>query len=242
MSGTNQNWMNMSMAGPIFLTLLVFMVPGVYAADDLFGMGGTSGVGYYKGDYVSDTIPSSLEAGSSYPVVISFQNNGMVSWEWGVEKFGLLYQGLQSSITVDPVFSPIPAGMKVATQEEISFPFVLTPPDKPGEYELSFSMSTRKGEDKYTPFPNGFTKKIIVIPKEGVSSGNVGSIIIQSNPTGAMVSMGSEEKGKTPLTLPDLNPAQYEITVSHPDYGRKWAQVRVEPGSVSRVTVDLTTS
>jgi len=53
MSGTNQNWMNMSMAGPIFLTLLVFMVPGVYAADDLFGMGGTSGVGYYKGDYVS---------------------------------------------------------------------------------------------------------------------------------------------------------------------------------------------
>jgi hypothetical protein len=32
------------------------------------------------------------------------------------------------------------------------------------------------------------------------------------------------------------------ITVSHPDYGRKWAQVRVEPGSVSRVTVDLTTS
>jgi len=242
MSGTNQNWMNMSMTGPIFLTLLVFMVPGVYAADDLFGMGGTSGVGYYKGDYVSDTIPSSLEAGSSYPVVISFQNNGMVSWEWGVEKFGLLYQGLQSSITVDPVFSPIPAGMKVATQEEISFPFVLTPPDKPGEYELSFSMSTRKGEDKYTPFPNGFTKKIIVIPKEGVSSGNVGSIIIQSNPTGAMVSMGSEEKGKTPLTLPDLNPAQYEITVSHPDYGRKWAQVRVEPGSVSRVTVDLTTS
>jgi len=242
MSGTNQNWMNMSMAGPIFLTLLVFMVPGVYAADDLFGMGGTSGVGYYKGDYVSDTIPSSLEAGSSYPVVISFQNNGMVSWEWGVEKFGLLYQGLQSSITVDPVFSPIPAGMKVATQEEISFPFVLTPPDKPGEYELSFSMSTRKGEDKYTPFPNGFTKKIIVIPKEGVSSGNVGSIIIQSNPTGAMVSMGSEEKGKTPLTLPDLNPAQYEITVSHADYGRKWAHVRVEPGSVSRVTVDLTTS
>ena len=242
MNRSRMNRMKMSMAFVICLTFVVSAFSVTGAADDIFGTGGTSGVGYYKGDHSSDTIPSSLEAGSSYPVVISFRNNGMVSWEWGVEKFGLLYQGLQSSITVDPVFSPIPAGMKVATQEEISFPFVLTPPDKPGEYELSFSMSTRKGEDKYTPFPNGFTRKIIVIPKEGVSSGNVGSIIIHSNPSGAMVSMGTEEKGITPLTLPDLNPAQYEITISHPDYDRKWAQVQVEPGSVSRVTVDLTST
>jgi len=223
----------------VLLSLLNFSYY-VSGADDPYTSGGTSGVGYYMGEYVSDTIPSSLEAGSSYPVVITFRNNGMVSWEWGVEKFGLLYQGLQSSISVDPVFSPIPEGMKVATQEVSSFPFTLTPPDKPGEYELSFSMSTRKGEDRYTPFPNGFSKKITVIPKEGVSSGSVGSIIIQSTPSGALVRMGNEDKGFTPLTLPDLNPAQYEISVSHPDYSSKWTQVMVEPGAVSRVQIDLT--
>ena len=242
MGGTDKGCLYRLLALTISFILLVQVVSPAFGADDIFGSQGTSVVGYYKGDHRSDTIPSTMEAGSSYPVVISFQNNGMVSWEWGVEKFGLLYQGLQSSITVDPVFSPIPQGVKVAIQEEISFPFVLTPPEKPGEYELSFSMSTRKGEDKYTPFPNGFTKKITVIPKEGVSSGRVGSIIIHSNPSGAVVRMGSEEKGKTPLTLPDLNPAKYEITISHPDYDNKWTLVQVEPGSVSRVTVDLTSS
>lgn len=198
------------------------------------------GIGYYKAEYVSDTIPAMLEAETVYPVVITFQNRGMVSWEWGVEKFGLLYQGLQSSIQVDPIFSPIPEGDKIATQETVSFPFRLTPPEKPGEYDMSFSMSTRKGEARYEPFPSSFTKRIIVIPKEGVSSGDVGSIIIRSEPIGASVSMGNEQKGATPLTLPDLNPAVYEITVSHPDFSPKWTKVEVKPGSVSRVFVDLT--
>lgn len=201
----------------------------------------SSNVGYYMGEYVSDTIPSSIEAGSTYPITITYRNAGMVSWEWGVEKFGLLYQGLQSSIEVEPVFSQIPSDIKVETQEDFSFPFTLTPPEKPGEYDLSFSMSTRKGDNKYTPFSNGFTKKITVIPKEGVSSGDVGSIIVDSNPSKATVQMGGEEKGITPLTLPDLNPAKYEITITHLDYPTKWTQVQVEAGSVSRVTVDLTT-
>ena len=242
MGGTDKGCLYRLLALIVSIILLVQAVPLVCGADDIFGSQGTSAVGYYKGDHRSDTIPSTMEAGSSYSVVISFQNNGMVSWEWGVEKFGLLYQGLQSSIAVDPVFSPIPQGVKVAIQEEISFPFVLTPPEKPGEYELSFAMSTRKGEDKYIPFPNGFTKKITVIPKEGVSSGKLGSIIIHSSPSGAVVRIGSEEKGKTPLTLPDLNPAANEITISHQDYDNKWTHVQVEPGSVSRVTVDLTSS
>ncbi|MDD1723657.1 MAG: PEGA domain-containing protein, partial [Methanospirillum sp.] len=198
-----------------------------------------AGVGYYKAEYISDTIPLSLEAGSTYPVVITFRNTGMVSWEWGVEKFGLLYQGLQSSIIVDPIFSPIPQGVKVASQREISFPLTLTPPDKPGEYELSFSMSTRKGETRYEPFADSFTKTIQIIPKEGVSSGSVGSIIINSVPDGAVVRMGSEEKGKTPLTFPDLNPATYELTIKHPDFPSKWTKVQVQAGSVTRVDVNL---
>lgn len=220
------------------IVLICLLVSSSCIADNPFNPLESTGVGYYKAEYISDTIPLSLEAGSTYPVVITFRNTGMVSWEWGVEKFGLLYQGLQSSIEVDPIFSPI-QGVKIPSQGEISFPLTLTPPEKPGEYELSFSMSTRKGETRYEPFAESFTKKIQVIPKDGVSSGSVGSIIINSIPDGAMVRMGSEEKGKTPLTLPDLNPATYEVTITHPDFPSKWTKVQVQAGSVTRVDVNL---
>ena len=221
----------------ILSVLLLFQV--VCSAENPYNSGIVSGIGYYKAECLSDSIPSSLEAGRSYPVNITFRNSGMVSWEWGVEKFGMLYQGLQSSISVDPIFSPIPENIKITSQNEISFPIILTPPEKPGEYELSFSMAIKKGEEKYTPFADGFTKKIQVIPKEGVSSGTLGSIIVSSEPVGAKVLLGSEDKGKTPLTLPDLNPAFYEITISHPEYPSKWVKVSVQPGSVSRITVNL---
>jgi len=227
----------------IYLTLTVVLLCQICCVSDpINSLNSVSGIGYYKAVYVSDTIPSSLEAGSSYPVTITFQNTGMVSWEWGVEKFGMLYQGLQSSINVDPIFSPVPAGTKILTQSEISFPLTLTPPEKPGEYDLSFSMAVRKGEGRYEPFSDSFTKRVYVMPVEGVSSGSMGSIVISSEPAGATVLMGGEEKGKTPLTLPDLNPASYEITVSHPDYTSKYVKTTVQPGSVSRVTMNLTDS
>lgn len=238
--GNMRVWMNRVIVLLLCLPFLFIFVSSVSAAENPYDAMGATGIGYYKGDYASDTIPSLLESGTSYPAVITFRNNGMISWEWGVEKYGMLYQGLQSSIAVDPVFSPIPEGIKVPAHEEISFPIILTPPDKPGEYELSFSMSTRKGEDKYAPFSNGFSKQITVIPKEGVSSGTFGSIVIHSTPSGATVQMGGEKRGPTPLTLPDLSPATYEITISHPDYSSQWTLVQVRPGSVSRVTADLT--
>jgi hypothetical protein len=224
----------------IFTSLLLCQIFSV--ADDTYNLNAASGIGYYKAVYMNDTIPSTIDAGTTYPVSVTFLNNGMVSWEWGVEKFGMLYQGLQSSIEVQPVFSQIPEGTKVLFQSEYTFPLTLIPPEKPGEYNISFSMALRKGEDKYEPFPNGFTKKVYVIPKEGVSTGSLGSIIITSYPSGAVVLMGSEEKGTTPITLPDLNPASYEITISHPDYPKKWLKVKVEAGSVNRVSTNLTTS
>jgi hypothetical protein len=225
----------------IYLTFtLILLCQICCVSDTISSLSSVSGVGYYKATYVSDTIPSSLETGTSYPVTITFQNSGMVSWEWGVEKFGMLYQGLQSSISVDPVFSPVSAGTKILTQSEISFPLTLTPPEKPGEYDLSFSMAIRKGEGRYEPFSDSFTKRVYVMPVEGVSSGSVGSIIISSEPAGATVFLGGDEKGKTPLILPDLNPASYEITVSHPNYTSKYTKATVQPGSVSRITMNLT--
>lgn len=218
-----------------FFSLQVF--PSV-CADTQYG---TIDVSYYKGQWANDTIPEMLEAGKTYPITITFRNSGMVSWDWGVEKFGLLYQGLQSSIQVDPVFSRLDRGIEIKPGEEITFPLTLTPPDKPGEYTLSFSMATLKGES-YNTFPETFSRTLRVIPVAGISSGSVGSISISSIPTGSEVLIGGDVRGKTPLTIPDLVPATYDVGVAAPDYKMKMTQVTVEAGSVSSLRVDLTTS
>ncbi len=201
--------------------------------------GGSIDVSYYKGEHGNDSIPDMIEAGKSYPVTITFRNTGMVSWDWGVEKFGLLYQGLQSSIQVDPVFSRLGKDIETKPGDEITFPLTLIPPDKPGDYTISFSMATLKGES-YNTFPETFSKTVKVISQDGISSGSVGSIIVSSIPTGSQVLIGGDVRGSTPLTIPDLMPATYDLSVTSPEYKTKAVQVKVEPGSVSRLRVDLT--
>lgn len=226
----------------VLFLVCVLLFPGLFpvSADTPFTPG-SIGVGYYQGTCTGDTIPDILEAGREYTVTITYMNRGLVSWQYDVEKFGLLYEGLQSSIRVDPVFSPLDPGVEIPSRGDITFLLTLQPPEKPGEYTLSFSMATRKGTE-YTTFPSSFSKTITVIPEGGISSPEYGSIIIESIPPKAEVKMGESVRGSTPLTLPDLNPATYQITITHPDHRPKWKEVTVEPGSVTRITVDLTTT
>lgn len=202
---------------------------------------GSIDVSYYKGEHVNDTIPGMLEAGKTYPVTITFRNSGMVSWGWGVEKFGLLYQGLQSSILVDPEFSAINPGNEIKSGEEITFALILTPPERPGNYTISFSMATVKGKE-YITFPETFSRSVQVISQDGISSGTVGSIVVESIPPGSEIFIGGDKRGITPLTIPDLSPATYDIRVSSPEYKAKFIQVKVEAGSVSRISVDMAMS
>ncbi|MFH0967333.1 MAG: PEGA domain-containing protein, partial [Methanobacteriota archaeon] len=202
---------------------------------------GSIEVSYYKGEHINDTIPGMLEAGKSYPVTITFRNAGMVSWDWGVEKFGLLYQGLQSSILVEPAFSRLDPGALIKSGGDITFPLILTPPEKPGNYTISFSMATMKGKD-YISFPDTFSRTVQVISEDGISSGSVGSIIIESVPSGSEVLIGGDKRGITPLTIPDLSPATYEMTLTAPEYKSKFITVKVESGSVSRISADMAMS
>ena len=217
-------------AGVTALALLLLFSPSVAGVDPYSPIP----VSYYQAERVNDTIPGMLEAGQTYPATITFRNTGMVSWNWGVEKFGMLYQGLQSSIGVDPEFSRLVPGRDIDPGSEITFPLVLTPPEKPGDYTLSFSMATLKGEE-YVTFAESSSRVVTVISQSGISSGSVGSIIVTSDPSGAEVSVGGDRRGVTPLTIPDLSPAVYELTVSSPEYRSKVIRVTVEAGSVSRL-------
>jgi len=233
---TGYTWRGSIFCASVLIFVLGMLVPVM--ADTPIG---SIDVSYYKGEHTNDSIPDMIEAGKSYPVTITFRNTGMVSWDWGVEKFGLLYQGLQSSIQVDPVFSRLGKDTETKPGGEITFPLTLTPPDKPGDYTISFSMATLKGES-YNTFPETFSKTVKVISQDGISSGAVGSIIVSSIPTDSQVLIGGDIRGKTPLTIPDLMPATYDLSVASPEYKTKAVQVKVEPGSVSRLRVDLTSS
>ncbi|HWQ64360.1 MAG TPA: protein kinase [Methanospirillum sp.] len=225
----------------ILACVVLFVVLGVLMPSLADAVPASIDVSYYKGEHSNDTIPDMIEAGQTYPVTVTFRNTGMVSWDWGVEKFGLLYQGLQSSILVDPIFSRLGKDTETKPGDEITFPLILTPPEKPGDYTISFSMATLKG-DSYNTFPETFSKTVKVISEDGISSGSVGSIIVSSIPTGSQVLIGGDVRGKTPLTIPDLRPAMYDLSVASPDYKTKAVQVTVEAGSVSRLRVDLTSS
>jgi len=218
----------------LIAAVLVFLIPPV-CADSGYG---SIDISYYKAQHMNDTIPEMVEAGRTYPVTITFRNSGMVSWEWGVEKFGMLYQGLQSSIIVDPEFSRLQPGVEIKSGDEVTFPLILTPPEKPGDHTFSFSMATVKGEN-YNTFPDTFSKTVRVISQDGISSGSVGSIIITSVPTGAEVFIGGDKRGETPLTIPDLNPASYEVSIAAPEFQTKVIDVKVEAGSVSRLYADM---
>ncbi|PWR71000.1 protein kinase domain-containing protein [Methanospirillum lacunae] len=225
----------------ILACVVLFVVLGILMLSLVDAAPASIDVSYYKGEHSNDTIPDMIEAGKTYPVTITFRNTGMVSWDWGVEKFGLLYQGLQSSILVDPVFSRLGKDTEIKPGDDITFPLILTPPEKPGDYTISFSMATLKG-DSYNTFPETFSKTVKVISEDGISSGSVGSIIVSSIPTGSQVLIGGDVRGNTPLTIPDLRPAMYDLSVASPDYQTKAVQVTVEAGSVSRLRVDLTSS
>ncbi len=219
------------------ILFVLFLVSTCPASDSPYSSG--IDIGFQKAECTEDTIPDIIEAGRSYPITVTFMNRGMVSWRYDVERFGLYYEGLQSSINVDPVFSPLNPDVEIRPQEKIIFPITLLPSQKPGDYTLSFSMATKKGS-VYTPFPDSFTKTVTVIPEGGISSPEFGSIIVESYPSGAKVRMGDLERGETPLTMPDLNPAKYELIISHPDYTSKWATVTVKRGTANRISVDFT--
>jgi hypothetical protein len=66
-----------------------------------------------------------------------------------------------------------------------------------------------------------------------------GSLGITSDPSGAIVSIGSREEGRTPLSISDLSPGMYTLTFHHEGYHEFSTPVRVEAGRISEVSATL---
>lgn len=66
-----------------------------------------------------------------------------------------------------------------------------------------------------------------------------GAIEIISNPDGASVTVNGQYMGQTPLTLNNMGPGTYSLTVSHFRYEPTTFVATVEPGSTTSVKISL---
>ena len=69
---------------------------------------------------------------------------------------------------------------------------------------------------------------------------STGSLAVESLPSGASVSVNGKPSGITPLTLNDLTPGDYRVTLSMPGYRDFATTVRVVAGERARAAARLT--
>ena len=159
--------------------------------------------------YVKDTIPDRLEPGRSYPVLITFRNTGFVSWESHTNRVGLVYKGSLAEIIALPSFVEIPQKSTVPSGGEVTFALTLLPVALPGSYSPSFSVVFRnaQGDQAVTEV---WEKKVTIVPTDGISSPQNGSIVVESLLHGLNVSLKGVSMGTAPCIIPDLSPGRYD--------------------------------
>lgn len=67
-----------------------------------------------------------------------------------------------------------------------------------------------------------------------------GSVVVESRPTGASVTIDGRDRGRTPVTVSDLSPGEYRIVISMPGYRNFATTVRVVAGERTRAAASLT--
>jgi len=189
----------------------------------------------FGSSYVSDTIPEQVLPGHSYPVLITFRNTGLVTWQDEMRRIGLLYEGDYTKITAIPSFVEVPKDLNVTPGKVATFGFTLLPVGIPGAYDLTFSVVMRSavGDQKIT---ETYVKKVKIVPTDGISSPVNGSIYVESSVHNLKVLLDSSFQGNVPAIIADVKPGQYEIRVMNNSFEKNYP-VDVERGSMTRLFI-----
>ncbi|MEO7134861.1 MAG: PEGA domain-containing protein, partial [Vicinamibacterales bacterium] len=99
------------------------------------------------------------------------------------------------------------------------------------------SLDLRLAAEAVAP-PRPSTPATIGRPAAAATS--TGSLIIDSRPTGAEVTINGKPRGNTPLTVNDLPPGDYSILMAMPGYRNFTTTVRVVAGERVRAAASLT--
>jgi len=121
---------------------------------------------------------------------------------------------------------------------------------KPGEHIISLKSDSGSYEAKVTLISQATT----VISREVGTGGSFSSgysvwmekisnsetsLSIVSSPTGSSVTIDDEEKGTTPLNIPDLSEGEHTITISKPGYEPQSLYLRFKKGFKLNVNADM---
>ncbi len=216
----------------LVLVCLLILVPSVFGQEE---DSGAYNVGFGL-SYVKDTIPDRLIPGRSYPVLITFRNTGLVTWERKNHRVGMVYGGNLTEVVAMPSYVDLPDGSSVSPGKEVTFAVSVLPVGVAGEYFLSFYVvfRTAQGDQRVTEV---WTKKITIVPTDGVSSPLNGSIFVDSARQEFSVLLGDQPMGSTPCIIPDLRPGSYVVTIRSEGYD-KTISVSVEKSTISRVFIE----
>lgn len=223
----------------LILTLVVFAAVCCTLPAGAAESGGYRDLGFGP-SYVSNTIPDRLEPGHIYPVMVTFRNAGLIVWENRNHRVGLVCGADLQQFVVTPSFVAIPDQAAVPPGRMATFAFSLLPVGVPGEYTLPFYVSFRTAIGD-TPVTEVFSRKVRIVPTDGISSPGNGSIVVESPLSGLLVSLGGVGMGSVPCIIPDLLPGSYEVEVEG-DVFRRSFPVDVQRGTLSRVYVDNATA
>jgi len=89
--------------------------------------------------FVSQSVPTSMTAGQTYPVSVTMQNTGSTTWTSG-QLFSLGSQNPQDGTWWGFGRVYLPSNASVATGETFTFKFNVTAPSTPGTYNFQWEM------------------------------------------------------------------------------------------------------
>ena len=69
---------------------------------------------------------------------------------------------------------------------------------------------------------------------------STGTLVVESRPAAASVSINGRDRGKTPLVIADLEPGEYQVVLAMPGYRNVATTVRVVAGERARAAASLT--
>ena len=82
----------------------------------------------------------------------------------------------------------------------------------------------------------------VVLQQPGISAGSstaTGALLVRSIPDGAVLFLNGENRGVTPVTIPDLPVGGHVLVLSSPGYQNMTTQVIVREGAITEVNVPL---
>jgi hypothetical protein len=106
--------------------------------------------------------------------------------------------------------------------------------------QISRERPSRSLEVRLTPEPASATPRPSTPASFGKPAVTTGSLIVESRPAGAAVTVNGKPGGKTPLTINDLAPGEYQVTLTLAGFRNFATTVRVVAGERARAAASLT--